>query len=131
MREEKGWDAWPFQWAASGFRGAVRSGDTTICGALLGGIMVAGLLAGQGLTEAPGPDSRERDLAWKSVQDLFNGFAAKFGDTSCRELTGIDFSSEAGQQRYREQEIYRKCFDYVRYSLEHCLKLDGSLQGLS
>ena len=52
MREVEGWDQSPYQWATTGYTGAINTGKT-ICGALFGGAIVLGYLHGKDAKEAP------------------------------------------------------------------------------
>jgi len=126
MREELDWDPFPFQWATTGYRGAIHTGRT-ICGALFGGAVVLGLLHGTNSAQAPGVEDERRTKAIESVHNLFQGFIERFGDTDCQRLTGCDFSQEEDEARYRQEEVYITCFQYFKYVLEKCLDQSASL----
>jgi len=83
-------------------------------------MVACGLITGEKYDEAPDAESKEREQAWQSVKSLFTGFIEKFGDTDCRTLTNVDFSIPEEQKRYRDEEIYKTCFEYVRYVIEYC-----------
>ncbi|MBW2093173.1 MAG: C_GCAxxG_C_C family protein, partial [Deltaproteobacteria bacterium] len=110
------WQPFPFQWAATGYRGAIHTGKT-ICGLLFGGAVVLGYLHGIDSDQAPAIEDEERTKAIEAVKNLFQGFIEQFGDTDCQRLTGCDFSREAEQERYRAEEVYLKCFKYFEYVL--------------
>jgi hypothetical protein len=121
MRKTKSWDATPYQWATVGFRGAVQSGKTT-CGILFGAMIYLGYLNGINATGAPGHKDRRRTRAIASVEDLFNGFAKRFGHTDCQTLTGCDWSKKKDVKRYYKEEVYKDtCFHQFEYVVEKCI----------
>lgn len=68
--------------------GVAYSGGT--CGALIGAALTLGLLAGARLPERPLAKRAARGL----MQELMQDFAAAFGSTECRELTGFDLATD-------------------------------------
>ena len=121
MREKMGWDPSPYQWAATGYSGAIGSGRT-ICGFLFGGAVTLGYLHGTNATRAPDINDEKRTQAIKAVNELFRGFMERFGDTDCQTLTGCNFSIKEDQERYRKEEVYKdKCFHFFEYVLGQCL----------
>ena len=72
--------------------------------------------------DAPKTDDDGRLNAIKSVNELFNGFINKFGDTDCYALTGCDWSKKEDSQRYYKDEIYKDtCFKQFEYVVEKCI----------
>ena len=121
MRKTKKWDATPYQWAAVGFRGAVMSGKTT-CGILFGAMIYLGYLNGIDATDAPGTKDRKRKRAIASVEDLFKGFAKRFGHTDCRTLTGCDWTRKKDVKRFFKEEINKStCYHQFQYVVEKCI----------
>ncbi len=121
LRKKKDWDPSPYQWATTGYSGAIGSGRT-ICGALFGGTVFLGYLHGTNATHAPDVDDERRTQAITSVNKLFQGFIESFGDTDCQNLTGCNFSIKEDQDRYMKEEVYKdKCFHYFEYVLAQCL----------
>jgi len=54
------------------------------------------------------------DEGCSQFQHLKEAFAAAFGDTECRELTGCELDTAAGQDRFRDEGIRDKqCVGYV------------------
>ncbi|MBW2051775.1 MAG: C_GCAxxG_C_C family protein [Deltaproteobacteria bacterium] len=125
LRAEFNWEPFPFQWAATGYQGAIHTGKT-ICGTLFGGAVILGYKHGNDSAEAPAVEDEKRTRAIDSVKNLFQGFIERFGDTDCQRLTGCDFSKEGEQERYRGEEIYMDCFQYFKYVLRHCLEQPDS-----
>jgi len=71
---------------------------------------------------APGVQNPQRLEAIKSVNNLFNGFIERFGDTDCKTLTGCDFSNKEEAERYMREEIYKDtCFHQFEYVLSECI----------
>ncbi|CAB1078917.1 hypothetical protein D1AOALGA4SA_6637 [Olavius algarvensis Delta 1 endosymbiont] len=121
MREDTGWDASPYQWAAAGYMGAINSGKT-ICGVLFGASIYLGYLSGIGSTDAPDLKDEKRVNAIRSVNELFNEFIERFGETDCRALTGCDWSKKEDIKRYFKDEIYKDtCFRQFEYAVEKCI----------
>ena len=121
LREDSGWDATPYQWATAGYMGAIGSGKT-ICGVLFGGSIYLGFLNGLNSTGAPKLKDEGRLNAIKSVNELFNGFMNKFGETDCSSLTGCDWRKKEDIQRYYKDEIYKDtCFRQFEYVIEQCI----------
>ena len=127
LREDSGWDALPYQWAAAGYMGAINSGKT-ICGILFGASIYLGLFNGRNSAEAPKLKNEGRLQAIKSVNELFNGFITQFGETDCKGLIGCDWSKEDDIKRYFKDEIYKNtCFRQFEYVVEKCLDEKSSV----
>ena len=121
LREIKGWDAAPYQWAVAGYTGAIGSGKT-ICGFLFGGSVFLGYLSGEKAVGAPTLENEARGRAIASVKGLFQGFIERFNTTDCCKLTGCDFSCKTDVSRYYKEKIYKDtCYRQFEYVLRHCL----------
>ena len=121
LREDKGWDATPYQWATAGYMGAIDSGKT-ICGILFGGSIYLGFLNGMDATEAPKLKDKRRLNAIKSVNELFKGFINQFGESDCKTLTGCDWSKKEDIKRYFKDQIYKDtCYRQFEYVVEKCI----------
>jgi hypothetical protein len=110
--------------AASAFLGGTALAGMT-CGALAGGLLLLGERLGaiedshlrvlrQVATMAVSGDAfaDERNAfnrAMNRGHDLARWFAARFGSTQCRELTGCDFDTVAGVRRYIEGDGVTRC----------------------
>jgi len=87
---------------ATGFcSGMSRTGG--MCGAVSGGIMGIGLVAGR--------DSPDESLepAYALVQKLISAFEKQYGSVNCRQLIGCDLSTEAGQRYFMENNLMERC----------------------
>jgi C_GCAxxG_C_C family probable redox protein len=92
---------------ATGF-GAGVGGCGLVCGAVSGGIMALGLKFGRNE-----PKKQDRPSYWYAME-LLKRFEREFGHVTCRELTGCDFSTEAGLKKYAEEELWdTKCRQYI------------------
>ena len=126
MREDKGWDATPYQWATAGYMGAIDSGKT-ICGILFGGSIYLGFLNGMDATGAPKLKDKRRLNAIKSVNELFKGFIKQFGESDCTTLTGCDWSKKEDIKRYFKDQIYNDtCYRQFEYVVEKCINETAS-----
>ena len=96
--------------AASAITGGMgRRGKT--CGVLIGGAMALGLKYGR-IDPATGMEGLVE--AQRAVYDLVGKFIAEFGTTSCRELTGHDFTDETQLQKFMTSgEFEEKCVEYA------------------
>jgi hypothetical protein len=96
------------------------SGKTT-CGILFGATIYLGYLNGINATDAPELRNRRRKRAIESVEDLFNGFTERFGQTDCQTLTGCDWTRKKDVKRYFKEEVYKDtCFQQFEYVVEKC-----------
>ena len=121
LREVEGWDAFPYQWATSGYGGASGVGRT-ICGSLFGGTVFLGFLQGIKAAQAAQNQDERRIQARESVKSLFRGFVERFGDTDCQTLTGCDWNKEEDKRRFLEEKVYEeRCLKYFQYVLSLCL----------
>jgi hypothetical protein len=121
LREVKGFDDTPYQWAAAGYSGAINSGNT-ICGILFGSTAFLGFLHGNGKSSPPEVDDGQRIKAIETVNRLFKGFMEEFGTTDCRSLTHCDFSKKEEVDRFRQNEVYKHtCFKQFEFVLAYCL----------
>ncbi len=95
---------------ATGF-GAGIGGCGSVCGAINGGITALGLKFGRN-------DVKERvtNPYWFG-RELLERFKKEFGRIACLELTGCNFSAEAGRKKYAEQKLWEtKCRQYIESS---------------
>ena len=121
----------PFQWAAGGYQGAIRSGGSkTICGMLYGSTAFLGFLCGRDQVAEPAVDDPMRKRAIAAVNGLFNGFLEKFGATECHALTQCDHSIPEEPERFYRDEVYRdSCLPQFEYVLSYCLEQIEQLVG--
>jgi C_GCAxxG_C_C family probable redox protein len=87
---------------ATGFCGGV-SRTCGMCGAVSGGIMAIGVLAGRSAPTESVADS------YGMVRKLVEDFGSKFGSANCKELTGCDLGTDEGQKYFKENNIRQKC----------------------
>ncbi|MBD3335143.1 MAG: hypothetical protein GF355_06470, partial [Candidatus Eisenbacteria bacterium] len=86
---------------ATGFAGGI--GNTgAVCGAVVGAVMAIGLKLGRA-------DTMEGMLQNLSVAgELRRRFEAEMGDIGCRELTGLDLSTEEGVAQAMESDMSQR-----------------------
>lgn len=86
---------------ATGFGAGIgRHGE--VCGALAGGVMALGLKYGRSVIDAA---PAERRPYWFAAE-LLTRFRSEFGAVRCRDLLGVDISSEEGLRAYREEKLW-------------------------
>jgi len=92
---------------ASAFAGGI--GNTgAVCGAVVGAVMAIGLKQGRADTI----EAALRNLA--VTREFRRRFEAEMGDISCRELTGVDLSTEEGVKQFMDSDTpQRVCFPAV------------------
>lgn len=131
LRETADFPGVPFQWAASGYEGAIHSeGSKTICGMLFGGAAFLGFLCGRNEIAEPAVENPMRQRAITAVHGLFNGFLERFGATECHALTRCDHSIPEEVERFYAEEVYRdSCLPQFEYVLSYCLDQIESISG--
>src|SRR5512136_2619153 len=78
---------------ATGFcSGISRTGG--MCGAVSGGLMGIGLVAGR---NSP---AESLDPAYTLAQRFISAFEEQYGSVNCRQLTGCDLATESGQRYF-------------------------------
>lgn len=102
---------------ASAFAGGI--GNTgAVCGAVVGGVMAIGLKHERG-------ETMEEMLGNLAVAREFRRrFEAEMGNIGCRELTGLDLSTEEGLKQAMGSDIaQRVCFPAVAASYRLVIEL--------
>ena len=102
---------------AFGFAGGI--GNTgAVCGAVAGGVMAIGL-------KSERSESMEEALRVLGVvQEFRRRFEAEMKDITCRALTGLDLTTEAGRQELMNSEVpQRACFPAVETAFRLAVKL--------
>jgi C_GCAxxG_C_C family probable redox protein len=116
MREELGVESDLIPGIALGFGGGLgRRG--LVCGALNGGAMTIGLRYGQ-MREV-----EDKDTAYALVLELCRRFEEQHGSALCRELTGCDFTTPEGRQKWNDSDGHAKCRQFVGTAVEILLDL--------
>jgi len=91
---------------ATGFcSGISRTGG--MCGAVSGGIMGIGLVAGR---NSP---AESLELAYTLAQKLISAFEKQYGSVNCRQLMGCDLATESGQRYFMENDLMERCLQYA------------------
>ncbi len=92
--------------------GIARAGLT--CGALSGAVLALGMIAGPREYR----DRENRETAYRLITPLVEGFRRRMGSALCAEITGVDISTKAGRERFREQNILEeKCIPAVELAV--------------
>ena len=113
-----------YSWATAGYMGAIRSGQTT-CGLLIGGSIAIGLRCGQGKKGIPEEHESERGKAILAVEELYDDFLKKFGNTECKALNqGANFSNEEEMVQWAIDKRYKQTCDvFLKFIFEKCTKM--------
>jgi len=101
---------------ASGFGGGI--GNTgEVCGAVVGAVMALSLTMKQGGME-------EYMRLAGVIQDFRHRFETELGTINCRELTGVDLTTEEGMKESMSSDVAQKvCFPSVGTAYEIVLDL--------
>ncbi|MDH5448766.1 MAG: C-GCAxxG-C-C family protein [Candidatus Bathyarchaeota archaeon] len=92
---------------ATGF-GAGMGGRGLVCGAISGGIIALGLKFGRDNVR------KQKINPYWFAFELLEQFEGEFGYVTCRELTGCDFTTEAGRRKYTDGKLWEaKCCQYI------------------
>ncbi len=99
---------------AAGFGGGMGRTQGT-CGAVSGAIMVLGIMEGEKASD----NNELKSGSYKSVKELTERFTAEFKTSNCRELTGCDFNSDEGNEKFKNEEVMQKvCAPCVERAVE-------------
>jgi hypothetical protein len=116
-------------WATAGYLGAIMSGETT-CGLLIGSSVAIGLKCGLGKDSIPEDYPEERGTAIEIVSELYKDFKEKFGSTSCKTLSGVDFSDGDQLADYIMEKKWKSTCDlFLDFTIRKLYKMseDGKL----
>jgi len=93
--------------------GLARRGGT--CGAVSGAFMVIGLRYGRVKPE----DKASRDRSYTKVREFLQEFQKRNQSTLCRELLGVDLSTDEGYRRAKDEGLVdTRCPQMVRDAAE-------------
>jgi C_GCAxxG_C_C family probable redox protein len=93
--------------------GMARMGET--CGAVTGALMVIGLAR----EEASREDNESKEETYRLVRDCVEEFRERNGSIVCRELLGVDISTEEGLTHARVKNLFHEvCPKFVRDAAE-------------
>ncbi len=94
--------------------GGGLSGNGYACGAITGGLMVIGLCRGR-------DDAADLECKRKvyDLSDRFlKAFKKRFDSVNCRDLSGVDFKSVPGVQKYKKSVHAEVCAPIVEFVAE-------------
>ncbi|OGP54743.1 MAG: hypothetical protein A2162_03980 [Deltaproteobacteria bacterium RBG_13_52_11b] len=96
---------------ATGFGGGIaRKGS--VCGALVGSVMVIGMRFGRTVPE----DKKTAAKVYEKVRHFLDQFEKEFGSTVCYTLTGCHFDDPAESEKWKAAGGIKKCSDIVEKS---------------
>lgn len=81
--------------------GGLKVGE--VCGAVSGGVLVIGLVYGEG----------DKGVIRAKTQEFVQQFAERNGALRCRDLLGVDLASDEGLQEYRSRDLNTQCKTFV------------------
>ena len=99
---------------AAGF-GAGMGRVQGTCGAVSGAIMVLGIREGEKASD----NNELKSKTYGAVKEFFSKFKDDFKTTSCRELTGCDFNTDSGNEKFKNEGVMEKiCAPCVKRAVE-------------
>ncbi|MBF0506748.1 MAG: C_GCAxxG_C_C family protein [Nitrospirae bacterium] len=99
---------------ACGFGGGIGHTART-CGAVTGAFMVTGLKYGKYTPE----DKAVKPLTYGKVKEFIAEFEKRHDSIECKQLLGIDISSEKGLEEAREKGLFKTvCFKIVEDAVD-------------
>ncbi|MFW9963965.1 MAG: C-GCAxxG-C-C family protein [Candidatus Sifarchaeia archaeon] len=105
-------------WATAGYLGAILSGDTT-CGLLIGSCAAIGFKCGKGKDSILEEHPEQRGTAIEVVTELYEDFKEKFGSTSCKTLSKVDFSDGDQLGSYIMEKKWKSTCDiFLDYTIK-------------
>lgn len=91
-----------------------------LCGALSGAAMAVGRQAGSHEADRAAAKARARCR----VAALLDEFRAEFSSTSCRDLLGLDISTEEGHRAFIDSQVWhRACMAHIEFVVRRALAL--------
>jgi C_GCAxxG_C_C family probable redox protein len=90
------------------------------CGAITGAAMAVGRLAAQRIA-----DHKEAKRTARSIiKRLMDDFSAEYDHLNCRDLVGLDISSEEGHATFIEGQVWHTvCMNQIEFSLRRLVAL--------
>ncbi len=99
---------------ARGFGGGI-AGHALTCGAVTGAVMTLGIRAAKLAKNEKDAKTKAYEMAHRFTER----FKARHGTLGCKELIGVDLSTEAGRKLNADMQITRRmCPDFVRSAAE-------------
>jgi len=118
MWEAYGMDNEDFLWTGIPFLSGISGHQQAPCGAVSSAAVILGLRHRCSLSDKA-KAKEARNTIRRCADELVSDFKHRFGDISCGNLLGIDFSAEGEYKRFRKSEIWKdKCEHYVNYIIE-------------
>ena len=99
---------------ATGFGGGMARLAST-CGAVTGAMMVIGLKYGRVRLEEP----EASEKTYKLIQELTRRMEEKFGSVICKEILGVDISTNTGREKAISGNLFgTRCPEFIKYTME-------------
>jgi glutaredoxin 3 len=111
-------------WTGINFMGGFSNQQEAPCGALSATVVCLGLLHRAPLSDKK-RTKQARHKARQDADELVRCFKADFGNLSCRQLVGVDFSQPGEYQRFQESgRSNDTCMRYVQFVIERFYGFD-------
>lgn len=103
---------------ATGFCGGMAR-TCGVCGAVTGSMMGLSLIAGK--------KGADRAATYAITQQFLRDFKARFGSINCPDLTNCDLGTPEGQAKFKAEDIFAHCLDYVTIATQLALAAANAL----
>ena len=90
-----------------GLGAGMRSGE--VCGAVSGAVLVVGLKHGHNIAE----DKESKVNCYTRTEEFLNKFREKHNTIICRDIIGLDISTEYGMKQALDGKLFRTVCDNV------------------
>lgn len=111
-------------WTGINFMGGISGQQEAPCGALSAAAVCLGLLHRAPLSDKK-RSKQARHRARQDADELVRGFKEDFGNISCRQLVGFDFSEPGEYRKFLESGRWKdKCMRYVQFVVERFYGFD-------
>jgi C_GCAxxG_C_C family probable redox protein len=85
------------------------------CGAVTGAIMVLGIMEGEKASD----NNELKSGTYSAVKELLKKFTDDFESSSCMDLTGCDFNTDSGNEKFKNEGVMEKiCAPCVKRAVE-------------
>lgn len=123
------WEAYDMKdesylWSCIPFMGGISGQNKATCGAVSAAAVVIGLRHRTSLSDKKNAKIAREKARVLSSQVVKN-FIQKFGDVTCQELLGIDFTKPGAYRNFRKANTAeQKCYQYVNFLIEALYALE-------
>jgi len=118
-----------FLWAGIPFQGGIGGYQNAPCGVVSASALCLGLRHRHPMSESKRAKQARNTISYLSGK-IVADFNSHFGDITCQDLIGMDFSIPGEYQKFLDSGIWKeKCVKYVEFMVEKLFEFEDN-QGL-